>query len=143
MKIATGNAHDAETRKTGWFVGFGDWTQSEHSGLLFVPKGQALSGLCVKWYRHPTGDDSGEAKPVSTGRTISILVSEGSEFRIDFSKSPRFREDVQTVTLKRHGDFAAWGDGIYHRWHCNSQATVLTVRWQPEDEFNAAFDNEE
>lgn len=67
MKIETGNAHEAETKGTGWFVGFSDWTRKEGSALLH----------------------------------------------------------------ERHGDFAAWGEGLYHRWHCLSRATVLTIRWNP------------
>ncbi|GAW66036.1 signal peptidase i [Geoanaerobacter pelophilus] len=132
MKIETGNAHDAETKGTGWFVGFSDWTRKEGSALLHVPKGDALTALCVKWYDHPSGDDSGNLKPVSEGRSLSILVSEDSAFRIEFSPTPDFLSgEVQTVLLERHGDFAAWGEGLYHRWHCLSRATVLTIRWNP------------
>jgi hypothetical protein len=132
MKIQTGNAHDAETHGTGWFLGFSDWTLNDPSGLLHVPKHEALTGLCAKWYDHPSGDDNGDSKPVSEGRTISILVSKGSAFRIEFSPTPDFLpEEVQTVLLERHGDFAAWGEGLYHRWHCLSQSTVLTLRWNP------------
>lgn len=132
MKIQTGNAHDAETNGTGWFLGFSDWTLNDPSGLLHIPKHETLTGLCVKWYDHPSGDDSGNSKPVSEGRTISLLVSEGSAFRIEFSPSPDFSpEEVQTVLLERHGDFAIWGEGLYHRWHCLSRATVLTIRWNP------------
>ncbi|ACH39489.1 hypothetical protein Gbem_2481 [Citrifermentans bemidjiense Bem] len=132
MKIRTGNAYDAETHGTGWFLGFSDWTLNDPSGLLHVPKGEALTGLCAKWYDHPSGDESGNSKPVSEGRTVSILVSADSAFRIEFSPSPDFpSEEVQSVLLKRHGDFAAWGEGLYHRWHCLSRATVLTIRWTP------------
>ena len=131
MDYFAGNAYDAETRGTGWFVGFSDWTRNAASGLLHVPKEQALSGLCIKWYDHPGGDDSGD-KPISEGRTISILVSSGSEFRIDFCESAAFDAEVETVVLKRHGDFVAWGAGLHHRWHCVARSTILTVRWQGE-----------
>lgn len=132
MNYFAGNAYEAETRGTGWFAGFGDWTLSGPLDLLHIPKDQKLSGMCIKWYDHPSGDDSG-GKPVSEGRTISILVSNESEFRIDFCESPDFdtAAAVETVVLRRHGDFAAWGAGLYHRWHCVSRATVLTVRWSP------------
>jgi hypothetical protein len=131
MNYRAGNAYDEKSRDTGWFVGFSDWTVDGLSNLLHVPKEQSLSGLCIKWYDHPTGDDSGD-KPVSEGRTISILVSGDSEFRIDFCENAGFDAAVETVVLKRHGDFVAWGAGLYHRWHCVDRATVLTVRWQPE-----------
>lgn len=128
MKIVVGNAGEAETAGTGWFLGFGDWT----TDLLHVPKGEALSGLCVKWYDHPDGDDSGDSKPVSEGRSISILVSDRSAFRIEFSESPDFPPDAtQCVLLQQRGDYAAWGEGLWHRWHCLSRSTVLTIRWLP------------
>lgn len=127
MDIAFGNAHEAETEGTGWFIGFSDWT----SGLLHVPKDHPLTCLCLKWFAHPSGDVSGDMKPVSEGRTVSMLVSEGV-FWIEFSPSPTFAPDtVRRVTLRRHGDYAAWGAGIYHRWHCEAGTTVLTVRWNP------------
>lgn len=131
MNITVGNAHDAETNGTGWFAGFSDWTLSEHSDLLHIPKDQVLSGLCLKWYNHPSGDDSGDSKPVSEGTTISVLVSDDSAFRIEFSESADFDPgQTESVLLQRHGDYAAWGDGLFHRWHCLSRSTILTVRWR-------------
>lgn len=132
MNYYAGNANEAETRGTGWFVGFSDWTLAGPTNLLHIPKDQMLSGVCIKWYDHPAGDDSG-GKPVSEGRTISILVSNESEFRIDFCEREDFEGAVETVVLKRHGDFAAWGAGLYHRWHCISRSTIMTVRWQAGD----------
>lgn len=133
MNVLTGNAREAETRGTGWFLGFSDWTLSEGSGLLHVPKEKELSGLCIKWYQHPSGDRSG-TRPVSEGRTISLLVSTGSLFELQFSLSPGFGAGRgETVLLRRHGDFAAWGPGIFHRWRCIESSTVLTVRWKMED----------
>ena len=130
MDLLTGNANDADTRGSGWFLGFSDWTRLPGSDLLHVPQDQPLSGLCVKWYDHPTGHDSGPAKPVSEGRTISVLVSSGSTFRLQFCETPGFEEGrTTTVLLQRHGDFAAWGAGLFHRWHCVDRATILTIRW--------------
>lgn len=132
MDLSTGNAHDANTQGTGWFIGFSEWTRQPGSDLLHVPRDQPLSGLCVKCYDHPAGHDSGPGKPVSEGRTVSLLVSEGSRFRIEFCETPDFASSpVRTVLLQRHGDFAAWGEGLYHRWHCEAASTVLTLRWSP------------
>jgi hypothetical protein len=126
MDIVVGNAGEIDTGETGWFIGYGDWTRE----LLHVPKEQAVSGLCVKWYEHPAGDASADSKPVSEGRSISILVSEQGAFEIEFSQSPRFEpEGSRKVLLQRRGDFVAWGDGIFHRWRCVSRSTILTVRW--------------
>jgi hypothetical protein len=129
VDLLTGNAHDLDTAGTGWFIGFSDWTLSYGSGLLHVPRDLALSGLCVKWYDHPSGDDSGK-KPISEGKTISILVSSDSRFTIDFSESADFDPAATTTAvLRRHGDFAAWGADLYHRWHCQEKSTILTIRW--------------
>ena len=133
MDLLTGNAHEADTRGTGWMLGFGEWTRRADSGLLHVPRELALSGLCLKWFEHPDGHESGDAKPISEGRTISLLVSGGSLFRIEFCSAPDFASrPVRTVLLQRHGDYAIWGAGLYHRWACLRRATVLTVRWSAE-----------
>ena len=130
MNVLVGNARDADTKGTGWFIGFSDWARVPGSDLLHVPRGRALDGLCVKWFDHPDGHDSGSGKPLSEGRTVSVLVSEGSRFRIEFCEAPDFAAGaVETVTLQRHGDFAAWGGGLFHRWHCERRSTVLTLRW--------------
>ena len=130
VKVLVGNARDADTKGTGWFIGFSDWARVAGSDLLHVPQDLPLSGLCVKWFDHPTGHDSGSDKPRSEGRTVSILVSEGSLFRIEFCEAPDFQaKAVESTVLKRHGDFAAWGAGLFHRWHCESRSTILTLRW--------------
>ena len=130
MDLLVGNAGDADTQGTGWFIGFSDWARVPGSDLLHVPKERALNGLCVKWFDHPDGHDSGSGKPASEGRTVSLLVSEGSRFRIEFCAAADFRTSaVETVVLQRHGDFAAWGAGLFHRWHCERRSTVLTLRW--------------
>ncbi|HEX2543039.1 MAG TPA: hypothetical protein VHM00_18400 [Caldimonas sp.] len=130
MNVRVGNAGDADTKGTGWFIGFSEWARAADSDLLYVAQQQPVSGLCVKWFDHPAGHDSGSAKPVSEGRTVSILVSVGSRFRIEFCETADFPvAAVQSVTLQRHGDYAAWGAGLFHRWHCESRSTVLTLRW--------------
>lgn len=132
MDLLTGNAYDQDTRGTGWFIGFSDWTRHGLGELLHVPREQPLTGLCVKWWDHPAGDDSGEGKPLSEGRTVSLLVSDASLFRIEFSPHPDFRpEGLRTVLLRRQGDFAAWGPGWHHRWHALERATVMSLRWSP------------
>jgi hypothetical protein len=126
-QIDVGNAYELDTQGTGWFVGFSPWTL----GLRHVPKGQPVEGLCVKWYAHPAGQDGG-AKPLSEGRTLSILVNEDAAFCIEFSASPDFpAHDLRTVVLRKPGDYAAWGAGLFHRWRCERRSTVLTVRWSP------------
>lgn len=132
IDLDIGNAHDLDTQGTGWFIGFSPWTLASQGGLRHVPREQAVHGLAVKWFDHPTGHDSGNAKPVSEGRTISILVCAGAAFRIEFSESPGYEEEgVRSVLLQREGDYVAWGAGLFHRWRCEKRSTILTIRWNP------------
>ena len=127
MDIDTGNAHDTDTAGTGWFIGFSGFTRGT---LRHVAQDDPVTGLCVKWYAHPAGQQ-GNAKPVSVGRTMSILVTPGARFEIDFCLAADFSGEVRTVVFEREGDYAVWGEGLYHRWRCIRPATVATVRWVP------------
>ena len=130
MDIVTGNAYEADTRGTGWFLGFSDWTRLARSDLLHVPRDQPLSGLCLKWWDHPGGDESGNGKPVSEGRSLSLLVSAPSRFCVEFCESAAYpAAAVRQVVLQRPGDFVAWGAGLFHRWRCEQRATIMTLRW--------------
>lgn len=130
MDIETGNAHELDTQVTGWFIGFSDFTRSSLNGWRHVPQGEPVTGLCVKWFHHEPGHES-SGKPVSSGRTMSILVTDGAHFELDFCRSPDFDDEVRTVVFRREGDFAVWGEGLYHRWRCMSRVTIATVRWTP------------
>jgi len=128
--IEFGNAGDLDTSGTGWFVGFSDWTRSPPGHLRHVPTGELAAGLCVKWFAHPAGNPNGESKPLSEGRTMSVLVSPASEFRIEFSMSADFApQDTLSHILCRHGDFVIWGPGVFHRAFGIQPACILTVRW--------------
>ena len=130
--VEFGNAGEVDTRGTGWFVGFSDWTQGGTSGLRHVPADETSTGLCVKWFSHPAGNPDGESKPLSDGRTMSVLVSPASEFRIEFSFAADFAPEATLVhTLRRHGDFVIWGPGLFHRAFGVQPASILTVRWSP------------
>ena len=139
MEIEFGNAGEMETRGTGWFIGFSDWTKLGTSGLRHVPASDELTGLCVKWYAHANGHPHGESKPVSEGRSISMLVGPDGEFRIEFAPTADF-DPAETVVhvLRRPGDFAAWGAGIHHRAYSGERAVILTIRWTPKHEGEAA-----
>lgn len=130
LPVEFGNAGEVNTLGTGWFVGYSDWAR-EGAQLRFVPRDANAQGLCVKWFEHEPGNPSGEPKPRSTGRTVSVMVSQISEFRIDFSVDDGFPpQSTTTVVLRRSGDFAIWGPGIYHRAFGVQRATILTVRWE-------------
>jgi len=132
MEIEFGNASEVETNGTGWFIGFSQWAKTESPSLRHMPAELASTGLCVKWFLHNAGDPNGEPKPVSEGRTISILVGQPSEFKIEFSKSAAFEpSDTTTFVLRRPGDFVIWGPGIYHRAFGLQHACILTIRWLP------------
>jgi len=132
LPVERGNAADTNTHGTGWFIGYSEWAR-ESSWLRFMPQEAASTGLCIKWFEHEPGNPNGEAKPLSVGRTISVLVSEVSEFRVDFSADASFPASSTTsVVLRRSGDFAIWGPGVYHRAFGVQRATILTVRWESE-----------
>ena len=133
MEIEFGNAGEVNTNGTGWFIGFSDWSKTASSSLRHLPIDHPTAGLCVKWFSHNAGDPNGEPKPLSEGRTLSILVGQPAEFKIDFSLSPAF-EPTETVSyvLRKPGDFAAWGNGIYHRAFGVQQSCILTIRWRPQ-----------
>lgn len=134
MDIEFGNAGKVDTHGTGWFVGFSDWTKSGGAGpnLRYMPKEGLAHTIHAKWMHHPAGDDRGTKKPPSEGRTISIMVSEGGLFRIEFAPDERFdASDTHRYVLKDHADFVIWGEDIYHRWFVDEDCTILTLRWVP------------
>lgn len=131
--VETGNAWDVqpgpEKDKTGWVVGFSDYLQA--APLRFMPKDARASEICVKWFVHKLKHDKnkGKNKPISTGRSISFLTNTRGKFRLRF-----WRDGVEPmeVILNKPGDFAAWGDGVYHEWEVIAQSTIMTVRWIPD-----------
>ena len=132
MHLEFGNVKTLDTNETGWFIGFSDWTK-EGPCLRYVATDQKIDGLCVKWMQHPVGDRRGDGKPVSTGRTISMLVSETGAFRLEFSEEDFCADSrVQSYTLRQQGDFVIWGAGLFHRSIVESKSTILTIRWELE-----------
>ena len=131
LPVEFGNAGNLETSGTGWFIGFSDWTRSPASALRHVPAGAEARGLCVKWFAHPAGHPAGEAKPLSEGRTISMLVGAPGAFRMEFCAVPGFDDGAALAhTLRQNGDFAMWGAGVWHRAFGLAPTTILTIRWQ-------------
>lgn len=133
IEIEFGNAGSVETNNTGWFIGFSEWSKSGLASLRHMPENLDASGLCVKWFFHAKGDPNGEQKPISKGRTISLLVGAPSEFRLEFSRSISFEpSETNAFVLREPGDFAIWGPGIYHRAFGLQNACLLTIRWLPK-----------
>lgn len=131
LQVESGNAGTLDTHGSGWFIGFGDWARSA-SGLRHMPADALAQGLCVKWFWHPAGDPNGEAKPLSEGRTMSILVGPPSDFRIEVSAEPGFPpEATRVIHLRETSDFAAWGPGLHHRAFGLQPAGIQTLRWRP------------
>ena len=134
-----GNAGELDTQGTGWWIGFSDWTRDGGADLRHMPPGLAASGVSAKWYDHPAGHPNGEAKPVSEGRSVSLLAGDAGAFRLDFSPDPAYPPDrTFTRVLRRRGDFAAWGAGLYHRAFGLLDSSILTLRWVPIDDSRAA-----
>lgn len=139
LGLEIGNAGALDTQGTGWWIGFSDWTRDGGANLRHMPAALAASGVSAKWYDHPAGHPNGEAKPVSEGRSVSLLVGEAGAFRLDFSRDPAYPpERTLTRVLRRRGDFAAWGAGLYHRAFGLRDSSILTLRWLPHDDARAA-----
>ena len=141
MQIEFGNAGDVDTGGTGWFVGFSPWARNTTAGvdLRYLPQDRLSHTLCMKWMTHAAGDPRGVAKPISEGRTLSVLVSTSGLFRLQFSDNDRFESNVVEHVLCRHGDFSVWGAGVFHRYVVDDTSTILTLRWipLPDDEGGA------
>lgn len=137
QNLEIGNASDLDTNGTGWIIGFSDWTKAGSAQLRHVPGDQLSNGPLLKWYNHPQGHPWGDEKPISEGRTLSLMISPDSEFRTEFSFDPTYPPDKsKSVTLRKSGDFVIWGAGIYHRSFGIRPATILTLRWTAQE--NAA-----
>ena len=64
---------------------------------------------------------------------MSVLVSDLSDFSIDFSADSTFPKNATiTYRLQRMGDYVIWGSGVYHRAFGLKAATIMTVRWEQE-----------
>lgn len=131
--VEFGNAGEVDTQGSGWFIGFSEWAKTPQGARLrHMPVDLAATGLCVKWFLHSVGNPNGEPKPRSEGRTVSMLVGEPGEFRIEFSRSASFESgQTRTHVLRQSGDFAIWGPAIFHRAFCVQPACILTIRWLP------------
>ncbi|MEH6445593.1 MAG: hypothetical protein V7784_16990 [Oceanospirillaceae bacterium] len=134
MDVEYGNVNKLDTQSTGWFIGFSDWTKciiTDDSGLRFVPSEAQLKGLCVKWMQHHKGDPRGYNKPVSIGRTVSILVSDTGGFRLEFCMEKNFQiDEKKSYLLQNQGDFVIWGSQLYHQAIVEKDSTILTIRWE-------------
>ncbi|MFM9104421.1 MAG: hypothetical protein ACKOPS_25160, partial [Cyanobium sp.] len=132
--LETGNAwalRDPLQPAANWLVG--DHPAIPADSLRFVgqpgagsPESERLEHLALKWFEHQPGDDPawGEHKPISSGRTLSLLAG-GGVFELQFRRGGQ----ACTVLLEQAGDFALWGEGLEHRWRALAPSTVISLRW--------------
>jgi len=120
-----------------------NWLLGDHAGipadsLRFLPQllsggrpAMAVENLALKWFEHQPSDDPawGENKPLSTGRTLSLLAGSGA-FELRFRRGGCHCR----LLLDQPGDFALWGEGLEHSWRALLPSTVLTLRWSPRAE---------
>ena len=105
-----GNAAKDGRETRGWILGhFIDQSEGIRSS----------SDVEVKWGIHPAGEKRHEWT-ADDQRTTLVLLVEGN-FRVDLTEA--------SVTLRKQGDYAAWGPGIDHSWEAVSDSVVITVRW--------------
>ncbi len=71
--------------------------------------------------------------PLSSGKTISILVSKDGHLELTFSPDITFDSTDSVHVLKKFGDFSIWGDGLYHKAEFKKDSTILTIRWDSFD----------
>jgi len=115
---------------TNWVVG--DHPAIPADSLRFLrhathPDGaQAVEGLALKWFAHSPEDppEWGEDKPLSAGRTLSLLAGAGG-FELCFATGG----SEARVLLEDAGDYALWGPGLHHRWRVLRPSLVVTLRW--------------
>jgi hypothetical protein len=131
LPVEFGSAASVETQGTGWFIGYSAWCRSGGHDLRHMARDAEAHGLCVKWFAHEPGHPDGEPKPLSTGRTVSLLACGESEFVLEFSGDAAF-DPARTAThvLQHAGDYAMWGAGVHHRAFARRRATIITVRWE-------------
>lgn len=128
-----GNAWDlrsSEHPHTNWILG--DHPGISANSLRFLrhhthPNGpERVEDLALKWFVHDPADPPawGEIKPLSTGRSLSLLAGDGA-FELHFQREGQ----ELRLLLERAGDFALWGPGVAHRWRVLKPSTVMTLRW--------------
>lgn len=136
MDIEFGHLGSLDTQGTGWFLGHSDWTREsggQGDPLRYMPMELHSHTLTMKWMDHVAGDPRGKGKPVSEGRTLSILVGTPGRFRLQFSRHAHFPEQATVEhVLESVGHFSIWGAGIHHRYEVDADCTILTLRWIPE-----------
>ncbi len=88
--------------------------------------GQVVENLAMKWFVHTPSDppEWGVGKPISTGRSLSLLAGEGA-FELHFQRGAEER----IVLLENPGDFVLWGPGLAHHWRAIKPSAVITLRW--------------
>ncbi|MFM9047453.1 MAG: hypothetical protein ACKOOH_07320 [Cyanobium sp.] len=114
-----------------------NWVVGDHGGipewsLRFLRHGgnphgpQLVEDMALKWFLHSPSDppEWGEGKPISTGRSLSLLAGAGG-FELRFQRGALER----IVLLENPGDFALWGPGLAHQWRVLTPSTVISLRW--------------
>jgi hypothetical protein len=136
--VEFGNANAFSPQGGGWLVGFGE--NFKNPTLRRMAKNALAHTIGLKWMVHNAGDSGGTNKPVSDGCTISILISQGGDFCLEFSTSKEFTEKAEDKYVQYHltkfGDFVVWGGRIHHQWSVPVTSTILTVRWVPIEHWN-------
>ena len=108
----TGNATDEADKHRGWLMGH--FIDPAHGTV------RATDALEVKWGIHPAGQQRPAGWTIGEQRSTLLLMVSG-RFRLDLM--------VGSVTLKRQGDYVAWGPGIDHSWQAEEDSVVITIRW--------------
>jgi hypothetical protein len=100
---------------------------AQRHSLLDV-SGQALSNCELKIVREPTGK-AGPEKPDKDSPPFPVTVCGVLSGSMRITLHDRESDDKRDTVL-RTGDFLAWrGSTCKHTWICESEAVVVTLRW--------------
>ncbi|MGH2614332.1 MAG: signal peptidase I [Thermomicrobiales bacterium] len=108
--VMNGNATEDGADRRGWLLGH--FLDGEHDP-------RTTSEVEVKWAVYTGGEARAGWGVNDRAHTLAILVR--GRFRLRFPE--------RDVLLAHEGDYVLWEPGVPHRWHAESAAIVITVRW--------------
>ena len=120
--VSWGNVRNAAARR-GWFLGH----------FVTSDPARQTRNVEMKWGVHRVGAKKKLFEGNHKATSMSVLIK--GRFRFEFRQAGR----IESVRLKRTGDFVIWSAKVEHRGFAEEDSTLmLTVRWPslPMDHYN-------
>ena len=108
--VTSGNAANDGADRRGWLLGH---FLARSDGPL------ATADVEVKWAVYEGGETRVAWGVNDRAHTLALLVR--GVFRLQFPE--------REVLLSHEGDYVLWEPGVPHRWHAETAAVVVSVRW--------------